>query len=81
MGRHWTLDASLDANPDMRLFLDIIDQLAAIYHVDVTRVFATGHSSGGFCANFLNCTSGRPSCARSRRTRAAVRTATRGTTT
>jgi mannan endo-1,4-beta-mannosidase len=57
-GRHWTLDASLDANPDMRLFLDMIDHVAATYTVDRSRVFATGHSSGGFFVNFLNCTLG-----------------------
>ena len=57
-GRHWTLDASLDANPDMRFFLDMIDHVAATYNVDRSRVFATGHSSGGFFVNFLNCTLG-----------------------
>lgn len=57
-GRRWTLDASLDANPDMRLFIDILGHLDATYNIDRTRVFATGHSSGGFFVNFLNCTLG-----------------------
>lgn len=57
-GRHWTLDASLDANADMRLVLDVIAQLSVRYQLDPTRRFATGLSSGGFFVNFLNCTLG-----------------------
>src|SRR5262249_7959094 len=57
-GRHWTLDASLNANPDLLFFLDIIAQLSGTYHLDDTRRFATGLSSGAYFVNFLNCTLG-----------------------
>jgi polyhydroxybutyrate depolymerase len=57
-GRHWTLDASLNSNPDMLFFLDIITQLSAVYRLDETQRFATGLSSGAYFVNFLNCTLG-----------------------
>jgi polyhydroxybutyrate depolymerase len=53
--RSFDLESPLATNADMRLFLDILDALDALYHVDRARVFATGVSRGGFFVNFLNC--------------------------
>ncbi len=55
-GRSFTLDTTLAANPDMAMFIDLVGQLSARFPVH--GVFATGHSRGGYFANFLNCTLG-----------------------
>jgi polyhydroxybutyrate depolymerase len=54
-GRSWQLDVPLIQNADMTLFVDILNQLASAYHVDRSRVFATGFSRGAYFVNFLNC--------------------------
>jgi polyhydroxybutyrate depolymerase len=55
-GRSFTLDTDLAANPDMAMFIDLRDQLAARFSIH--GVFATGISRGGYFANFLNCSLG-----------------------
>lgn len=55
-GRSFVLDTHLNANPDMQFFLDLVGALSHTYRIG--RVFATGHSRGGYFVNFLNCTFG-----------------------
>ena len=53
--RSFDLESPLAWNTDMQLVKDILTDLEASYHIDRSRVFATGFSRGGFFANFLNC--------------------------
>lgn len=43
---------------DVAFFDALLEDLAAAYCVDLERVFATGHSSGGFFTNTLGCERG-----------------------
>jgi polyhydroxybutyrate depolymerase len=44
-----------DAPDDIRFISDAIDQLAANFCIDVTRVYAAGHSGGGRMSSLLAC--------------------------
>lgn len=42
---------------DVKYLTDLIDQVSAKYHVDRSRIYATGHSNGAFMAHRLACSS------------------------
>lgn len=46
---------SWDASVDVTFFDDLLTELQSTLCIDMTRVFATGHSSGGFFTNSLGC--------------------------
>ena len=46
---------SWDANRDVTFFDDLLVELRSTLCIDTNRVFATGHSSGGFFTNSLAC--------------------------
>ncbi len=54
-GRSFDLETPLATNPDIRFFQDLVASIGTQYCIDATRVFAAGHSRGGFFANILNC--------------------------
>ena len=54
-GQSFDLDSPLATNEDMTLVQDILASLETLYCVDLSLVFATGFSRGGYFANFLNC--------------------------
>lgn len=54
-GRSFDLETPRASNADMQLVVDILADLDGSYHVDHSRVFATGMSRGGYFVNFLNC--------------------------
>jgi polyhydroxybutyrate depolymerase len=58
--RSFDLETPRASNPDIRFFRDALAAVRAQYCVDDRRVFAAGHSRGGFFANILNCRVGAP---------------------
>jgi polyhydroxybutyrate depolymerase len=68
-GTAWNSGASflgmtLNSNVDDIGFINaLIDSTAAIYNIDLTRVYVTGFSMGGFMANRLACQLGSRICA------------------
>lgn len=54
IGYTWDLDSILD-NRDVKFAEKLIEDLAARFPIDQTRVFAAGYSSGGFLSNVIAC--------------------------
>lgn len=59
IGGNWDLEGAYADNKDLHLFEDLTAQLSSSHCVAPDRVFATGHSNGGFFSNILNCRLGR----------------------
>ncbi len=57
---NWDLEGAYAANKDLHLFEDLTAAIKSAYCIAPDRVFATGHSNGGFFSNILNCRLGRP---------------------
>jgi hypothetical protein len=64
--RSFDLESPLATNADMRLFLDILDALDALYPRRPGAGVRHGVSRGGFFVNFLNCRLGALQSARHR---------------
>ncbi|HEX9582783.1 MAG TPA: PHB depolymerase family esterase [Gemmatimonadales bacterium] len=54
--RIWEADHGPDVLRDVRFIAELIDTLAARYHIDPTRIYANGLSNGGGMAFALSCT-------------------------
>ncbi|WP_421118557.1 alpha/beta hydrolase family esterase [Aquihabitans daechungensis] len=52
----WAVDPDTEANLDLRYTQDLLDQLEAEQCIDLSRVYATGLSNGGFMSSILGCT-------------------------
>lgn len=53
--RIWRADGGADLAKDVQFISELIDTLAAAYHIDATRVYANGLSNGGGMSFVLSC--------------------------
>ena len=58
LGADWDLGTATAQNPDMGFTKALVDELAAKWSIDKSRVFGVGWSGGGFFVNQLACRMG-----------------------
>lgn len=58
LSNEWDLDTPAAQNRDVALFDGLLEKIAQSHCVDLSRVFATGSSMGGYLANQLGCRRG-----------------------